>query len=341
MAPRWNPYVPVAKRRAAAARKMKQMEKQGLEIEPLAIHGRKIAHTFWGEAWCHHLERFSDYANRLPRGRTYARNGSICHLAIRRGHIQAIVSGSTLYDVDIRIQPLPEARWERLREQCAGHIGSLLELLQGKLSEQVMAIVTDRDHGLFPQPGEIEMSCTCPDWAGLCKHRAAVLYGVGARLDQRPEMLFELRGVDHEELITVDLDLTGPAAGRHRRLEEEDLSSLFGVEIDDREPSPPAAPRRSATSRRPPTRSANPAATGRDPARTTKGGNGDPVEEVFVPTGEAIARLRQRLGLNKAELARQVGASLQTISNWENRPGRLNLQRRHLEALRRLAKERR
>ena len=326
MAYGWKPYVPVAKRRAAATRKMKQLEKSGREIEPVEITGRKIARTFWGEAWCNHLERFSDYANRLPRGRTYVRNGSVCHLTVSEGRIQAIVSGSALYDIDIRIKPLAKAKWKRVREQCAGRIGSLLELLQGKLSSQVMEIVTHRDQGLFPEPGEIELSCSCPDWADLCKHLAAVLYGVGARLDQQPELLFKLRGVDHQELITADLDLGG--AGGHRRLEEEDLSSLFGVDIDDAEP--PAAPRRPAARKRAP-------AKGRGPADGAKSAATDAPGGEFIPTGNAVARLRKRLGMNKSEFARVVGVSPPTITNWENRKGALTLQRPHLDSLRRIA----
>jgi len=55
--------------------------------------------------------------------------------------------------------------------------------------------------GLFPSPAEIKLSCSCPDWADMCKHVASALYGVGARLDQKPQLLFVLRGVDENELI--------------------------------------------------------------------------------------------------------------------------------------------
>ena len=137
-----------------------------------------------GEAWCQHLERFSDFANRLPRGRTYVRNGLVCHLAIKKGKVEAIVSGSELYKVTIDIIPLPSARWKNVRQQCAGQIGSMLELLQGHLSSQVMGVVTNPAKGLFPQPGEIKIHCGCPDWADMCKHVPTALYGVGARLDK-------------------------------------------------------------------------------------------------------------------------------------------------------------
>ena len=164
---------------------MERLRKKGADVQPVRLTGRKIASTFWGEAWCEHLESFSDYENRLPRGRTYVRNGSVCHLAIQKGKIEAKVSGSSLYTVKIDIRTLPPAKWKSLKARCAGQVGSLLELLQGKLSDRVMTIVTDRDEGLFPSPKEIQLSCSCPDWATMCKHVAAVLYGVGARLDEQ------------------------------------------------------------------------------------------------------------------------------------------------------------
>src|ERR1700752_4095791 len=166
----WGRYVPVAERRAKARREMDKLRKKGKSIQPVTIDGRTIARSFWGKGWCDHLESFSDYVNRLPRGRTYVRNGSVCHLDIRPGHIEAVVSGSELYDVAIQIKKLPATTWTSIRDQCAGHIGSMLELLQGKLSDQVMAIVTNRQHGLFPQPGEMVLDSSCPGRAALCEH---------------------------------------------------------------------------------------------------------------------------------------------------------------------------
>lgn len=231
----WKPYLPVAKRRANAQREISKLVKKGQTVEPVTEVGTKIANTFWGKAWCEHLEKFSDYANRLPRGRTYVRNGSVCHLGISTGKIEALVSGSELYQIKIDIEPLSAAKWQSLREQCTGKIGSALELLQGKISNQIMAIVTDMDHGMFPNPGEIHMSCSCPDWAGMCKHLAAAMYGIGARLDLRPELLFQLRGVDPQDLITADLSLTDAAVGtgKFRHLDNDNLSELFGIAVDE------------------------------------------------------------------------------------------------------------
>ena len=231
----WAPYVPVAERRRRAMKKMAALRKKGVDVQPVEIDGRKIAKTFWGEAWCDHLESFSDFENRLPRGRTYVRNGSVCHLAIAKGMIEAKVAGSQLYTVKISIKTLASKKWKLLKKQCSGQIGSLLELLQGRLSDHVMGVVTDRQEGLFPLPKEISLQCSCPDWAVMCKHVAAVLYGIGARLDTKPELLFTLRGVNHEDLIQADAEKAMAAAtsrGRSKRLAVTEINDVFGIELD-------------------------------------------------------------------------------------------------------------
>ncbi|MGB2987500.1 MAG: hypothetical protein WBE26_16675 [Phycisphaerae bacterium] len=227
----WSPYVPVARRRANALRKIEKLRKKGKDIQPVRIEGRTIARSFWGKGWCDHLESFSDYENRLPRGRTYVRNGSVCHLSIHPGRIEAIVSGSELYNTNIRIKRLKPAIWKSVKERCAGQIGSMLELLQGKLSDQVMTVVTDRARGLFPQPSEIELACSCPDWAVMCKHVAAALYGIGSRLDSQPELLFLLRDVDAQELISTEMAMPGPVATGDS-LDDDQLGDIFGIDLD-------------------------------------------------------------------------------------------------------------
>jgi len=242
----WPTYVPVAERRRRAAKKVAALRKSGHDVQPIQIDGRKIAKTFWGAAWCDNLEAYSDYANRLPRGRSYLRHGAVLDLQIEGGEIRALVNGSSLYTVGLRIQPLASRRWKAIRSHCAGRIDSLVELLQGRLSEAVMEIVTRKGEGLFPAPQEISLSCSCPDWAVLCKHVAAVLYGVGARLDHAPELLFELRGVDPAEMVAEAVD-HAPASrksGRRRVLATGDVAELFGVDIEMGEESEPEPPRR-------------------------------------------------------------------------------------------------
>ena len=197
----FNPYVPVGTRRARAARELAKLQKKGRKMSPVAIAGRKIAGTFWGKAWCDNLERYSDYANRLPRGRTYVRNGSVVDLQVGAGCVTALVSGSTMYDVKVTVGPVGPARWRAICKDCSGAIDSLVELLQGRFSNGVMTRLCEEKTGLFPSPKDILFTCSCPDWASMCKHVAAVLYGIGARLDHEPELLFTLRKVDQQDLI--------------------------------------------------------------------------------------------------------------------------------------------
>jgi uncharacterized Zn finger protein len=239
----WNyygfrPYVPVAERRAKAARELAKLaKKNGQASSPVLLGSRKIASTFWGKAWCDNLEAYSDYANRLPRGRSYVRNGSVVHLEVSQGKVTARVSGSSLYKIEIKIKPLAPSLWKSIQTECAGKIDSLIELLQGKLSSSVMQIVTRPERGLFPTPKEIELDCSCPDWADLCKHVAASLYGVGARLDQSPELLFLLRGVDPADLISqasaAETVRQSARAEGAAAMSEAEIADVFGIELAD------------------------------------------------------------------------------------------------------------
>lgn len=241
----FKPYVPVAERRANAAREVAKRTKKGKPATPVHIEGRKIAQTFWGEAWCTNLEGYSDFENRLPRGRTYVRNGSVVDLKIEKGKVEALVSGSELYEIEIDIDALPAPAWRALKTRCAGQIGSLVELLQGKLSKAVMEQVTDRAGGLFPKPKEIRMRCSCPDYAGMCKHVAAAMYGVGNRLDASPEMLFVLRGVDHAELIEQALpSAPAKAKGGAPMIAAGDLGAIFDIDLGDEPAAKAVATRR-------------------------------------------------------------------------------------------------
>jgi uncharacterized Zn finger protein len=258
-------YVSVAARRAQAARELEKLRKKGRQTSPIVIEGRTIAETFWGEAWCDNLERYSDFANRLPRGRSYVRNGSVVDLQVAPGCVTALVSGSSMYDVKVTVAPVPPTRWSAIRKDCVGAIDSLVELLQGHLSKGVMTRLCEEKTGLFPSPKDIIFTCSCPDWASMCKHVAAVLYGIGARLDRQPELLFTLRQIDQQELIAkaasdVSKTRKGPASAKV--LESDDLSGMFGIEMAPTAPSTRAsastimtktrkpAPKRSARKRR-------------------------------------------------------------------------------------------
>jgi uncharacterized Zn finger protein len=231
----WRPYVPVAQRQREAKQELAKLAKRGMAPAPVTVEGRKIANSFWGKSWCENLEHYSDFASRLPRGRSYVRNGLVVDLKIKPGEVTAKVSGSSLYTVAIKVTPVKAPQWRAICRDCAGSIDSLVELLQGRLAKAVMERVCRKGDGLFPTPDEIRLSCSCPDWADMCKHVAAALYGVGARLDETPELLFVLRNVDAQELSSgagADLSLTQgkPSA---KVLDDGDVAALFGLDMAD------------------------------------------------------------------------------------------------------------
>jgi uncharacterized Zn finger protein len=232
------PYVSVAEKKAHGARALaKLLKKSKRAAEPVMLthRNRQLTTTFWGTAWAANLQRYADLANRLPRGRAYLRNGSVLDLAITKGRIEAYVAGSELYRVTIDIAPLAKPRWRRIVTRCTGRIGSLVGLLRGELSDDVLAVLSHPKDGLFPEPREMRLDCSCPDWAGVCKHLAAVLYGIGVRLDTKPELFFVLRQVDQAELLS---SATAGAVSRRRpatgkRIADDRLSAVFGIELED------------------------------------------------------------------------------------------------------------
>ncbi len=232
----WGPKPSVAEQRRQAEKKLAQMRKGGKALSPVAIDGRTIAVSFWGKSWCTNLERYSDYANRLPRGRSYVRHGCVIDLQIAKGEITAQVNGSSLYQIRISIAPVSERHWSAICGECSSSIDSMVELLQGRLAKTVMDRVCRTGDGLFPAPKDIKLSCSCPDGASMCKHVAATLYGVGARLDARPELLFLLRGVDQQELIARAGSAPARVAARKpakagKVLADADLASVFGLDM--------------------------------------------------------------------------------------------------------------
>ena len=256
----FKPYVSAAERRWRAEKAAAKARKGGAELSPITPYRGAMAKTFWGKAWCENLERYSDFANRLPRGRTYARNGSVIDLKIAAGAVRAQVIGSSLYTVDVTVAAVPEKQWRAISADCAASIDSLVELLQGKLSRAVMERICKPGIGLFPAPRDIKFNCSCPDWASMCKHVAAVLYGVGARLDHQPELLFSLRRVDATQLVAQAG--AGPPTARKglaigRMLDDSALADVFGIEMAEVSPSTrPATP--APKVRTPPTKTKTP-----------------------------------------------------------------------------------
>ncbi len=238
---RFPEYVSVGEKREKAERKIRQLKKKNPGIDPIIIEGRAIAHTWWGKAWNRNLERYADYSNRIGRGRSYVRHRAVLDLKIEPGTVHALVQGSASrpYEVEIDIKALPAKTWKRLIDDCRGKLNSLQDLLEGRFPKALSHLFMEESSGLFPTPKEIGFSCSCPDWASMCKHVAATLYGIGARLDRDPALFFELRQVNLDDLIGKALaDATGSLFEKAKQnnegiIADADLGDLFGIDMDE------------------------------------------------------------------------------------------------------------
>jgi uncharacterized Zn finger protein len=321
-------YVSVAQKQEKAEKLVAKLRKQGQQLKPVSAFKGKMAATFWGKSWCRNLESYADYENRLGRGRSYVRSGCVCHLEIEDGVVKALVSGSELYTITVRIKPLAQERWRAVCAKCAGQVGSLLELLQGKISGQVMEVMCDQATGIFPSPEEMTFACSCPDWASMCKHVAAALYGIGRRLDTEPDLLFVLRGVNATDLIPASLDFTQNA--QSDSLHGDDLGALFGIDLDmDASNAPPSV---TASSDRPEA-TAKKRRLREAPAKVTLTAAIKAPFKPERPTGAAIRRLRNLAKLTPAAFAQALGISAATLYRWEESKGALTLRAASVESL--------
>ncbi len=305
----WAPYVSVAERRKKAEKAAAKAKKSGASYSPIAPYRGAIAKTFWGKAWCDNLEAYSDYANRMPRGRTYVRNGSVIDLAISQGTVKALVMGSSLYKVAVNVHAVPATHWQAIGKDCSGSIDSLVELLQGKLSTAVMQRICMPRTGLFPAPKEISFSCSCPDSASMCKHIAAVLYGVGVRLDQQPELLFSLRKVNAKDLVTqagagLSKAKKGPVSAKV--LDDSLLSDVFGIEMDE----VVTPPRKSATAKK-----AAPAKkTVTKPAKVAKAAIAAKSKKPVVSAKAKVAATKTGAAVKKTVVAKKLAPAKKTVA---------------------------
>lgn len=253
----WD-YYDAQERKDKLQREIAKRKKRGECFEVLSAPAgqKKLSTTFWGQAWCRNLESYQQYESRLPRGRSYLRQGNVYNLEIEAGKLHAIVAGSELYDTSIHIQPLPKNRWQEIVAEGSGQVGSMLDLLAGKLGDGLMHLLTDPERGLFPEPKEIRFDCSCPDFADMCKHVSAVLYGVGVMLDTKPELLFTLRGVDQAELLSDASTAAMADLGAGSELAGADLSALFGIDLtadaaSPAEPEPVTSPKKRSANKKP------------------------------------------------------------------------------------------
>ncbi|HBH30290.1 MAG: SWIM zinc finger family protein [Desulfofustis sp. PB-SRB1] len=311
----YHRYVTVAEKKQKAAKKLAQLRKTRPDIAPIIIAGTTLAHTWWGRSWNKNLERYADFSNRIGRGKSYVRHGAVLDLQVSAGEVNALVQGTRTrpYEVGIRISAVKNASWNRIKKQCRGALFSLSELVAGKFPREFSEIFFAEGEGLFPTPREITLACSCPDWAVMCKHVAAALYGVGARLDENPLLFFTLRRVDINELVgqvveekTDDL-LTKAKQKSGKALHGADLSDLFGIELDGLPGvSGDALPEKADTagspkkSRRPPRTPA---------ARPTRRAAGQKKASLLIeetikrhPDGIRVAELEERTGVSRTRI---------------------------------------
>jgi uncharacterized Zn finger protein/DNA-binding XRE family transcriptional regulator len=330
----------------------KRYIKDNLDLNPVVINGTRIAKTFWGERWCDHFESMADYANRIPRGRTYARNGSVVDLKIDAGKIEALVLGSDAYKVEMTVKPLPQDKWEVIKKKCQGGIATMVDLLMGRFSPEIMEVLCDPEIGMFPKKSEISHKCSCPDVASLCKHVSAVFLGIGNRLDHSPELLFLLRRVNPMELFEGSAE----RFCEERRIQspdllEGDLSNIFGVDIasDDapKEKPLPAASKagkvamvaKGAKSSPAPKTIDNPADNRLSDAelkkivaRIAEDKKGKPFtvkSSGMKPdfdniTGPDFIKLRKYCQMTTEEIAKATGISSCCVRRWEKLPDKIN-----------------
>jgi uncharacterized Zn finger protein len=231
----WGEYVPVSKKREKAQKLIAQLKKKNPNLSPVVIEGKKITTTWWGKAWCDNLVSYRDYENRLSRGSAYVKNGFVVDLQIENGLITAQVSGSKLYKIKVKINLFDEKKWVKIIKKVSNSIGSIAELANGKFPKELAEVFMKKGDGLFPSPQEIHMDCDCPDWAGMCKHIAAVMYGVGNRLDSDVLLFFKMRGIDPTSLIKKSIDekmanlLKNSSKKSKRVIDDANIEKLFGV----------------------------------------------------------------------------------------------------------------
>jgi transcriptional regulator with XRE-family HTH domain len=318
----FKPQPTVWERQQKAAKTIARMRKKGANLSPVQLEGRMIAKTFWGKAWCDNIESYRDFAYRLERGRSYVRSGAVIDLRISEGAVGALVigSGRSPYEVVIRIDKMKKSDWDALVKRSSGKIASLMALAQGKLPKEMLEDFCNPETGLFSKLREIHFDCSCPDGASCCKHVAAVLYGVGARLDEQPELFFTLRGIDPNSIVSAEV-VDALTDGASSELEGADLGDVFGIELDGdnghagRVTLPAGGSQLVATE------------------------NADAMNCVPPVSGLAarVKALRLRLGLSQSAFGKKIGTYQAVVSLMERGKGDSQI-RSHMSAIERLEK---
>ena len=342
----WPRYVSVAEKREKADRKLKQLKKKNPGIKPIAIEGTAIATTWWGKSWNLNLEGYADYSNRIGRGRSYVRHGAVLDLQLDSGKVASLVQGSRAkpYSVSIKIKALNKKVWQEITAACGGKLDSLQELLAGKFPKALSDIFMAQEKGMFPSPKEIEFSCSCPDWAYMCKHVAATLYGIGARLDEDPGLFFKLREVKMKDLVAGAVkdtarELLKKAKKKSGRvIADADLADVFGIDMEG--PGDTKKRKAKGTERTPATRmpsedapkktKTRPAAG--KPRKKTVTGKTAPAKRARPPFDTVVGIVRRsRKGVTVAQIEEKTGLDSRQIRDSiikAKRQGRIKSQSR-------------
>lgn len=202
--------------------------------------------TWWGKQWIDVLESFG-WANRLERGRRYARNGSVSELNIEKGKIVAKVRGSrnTPYKVTIKLAKLKKKQWQTVLKYLSTKALYAAKLLSGNMPEDIAAIFQEAGVNLLPEDdSELSTKCSCPDFAVPCKHIAAVHYLIARELDKDPFLVFKLRGMAKDEVLdhllkysdkkikTRDNDATASAEAEYHESLFPNVAMLCSEEVN-------------------------------------------------------------------------------------------------------------
>ena len=226
-------YTTVASLKARAARATKTLK----DAEPVIPHPhtRKMCLTWWGQEWCNNLESYADYRSRLERGRRYVRSNTVVDLKIFANQVKAKVQGTDLYEVTVDFAKPKPADIEKIKKLTGNRIANVEMLLKGNFPDELKELFTQNKPGLFPTPEEIKFDCDCLDWADMCKHVAAVMYGIGIRIDADPLQFFKLRGIDIDEFLTQVVDdkvanmLKNIDVKSDRIMKDANVATIFGI----------------------------------------------------------------------------------------------------------------
>ena len=224
-----TPHLSAAARKALAEQERKRVLAENPDFIPLRVtHTQKLARSFWGQAWNRNLDTYQDYDTRFDRGRRHLRAGAVVNLQLIGPQVEAHVWDHRLYPVSATFAPLDTEKWAAFRKDSAGEFDSLVALLQGKVSDTLLARIIDPQKGLFPERQALTYRCTCLDDAPLCEHIAAVLYGIGVCFDENAELFFSLRAISiHDWMQTLGdclLQEVGPPSA-------QELGDLFDIDL--------------------------------------------------------------------------------------------------------------